>query len=385
MGLVELIDRGYTHLQLVQAPGANITVSDLEGAGVSVDDISALRSALADFEKDSSLGIIIGVVVCALVVVGIVAVCTCRKNVEKDSNNTGTGIGTDTCTSTSDTVPSLQRRPRKASSQPNRRRLDSSSNSRPRSNSRPASWMQDATRTAAENLLKGCRSGTFLVRPRNETSFAFSVIIRNRVIHKLIQKVPGGGFTVDKENGDWGSTLESVVGVVSLQLGTKYECAMYPLSAAAQMPQNETAKKTKQKSHQSGPRGLQLSGRPTNKPTVQVEPAYAEVDEANGVRGEEMSEAAYEGIDQNDSMNATYTNTGTVATDVGGMYETAFATNPEYESIAINQRVTGTLQATVQDPYASLLSAATTYGTRNDGGIDGFDDSESDDGSDIEI
>ena len=77
-------------------------------------------------------------------------------------------------------------------------------------------------------------------------------------------------------------------------------------------------------------RTLQSSGRPTGKPAVKVESVYAEVDEGN----EEMNEAAYEEIDQTGSTSATYANTGTVVTDVGGMYETAFANNPEYERIA---------------------------------------------------
>ena len=57
--------------------------------------------------------------------------------------------------------------------------------------------------------------------------------------------------------------------------------------------------------------------------------------------------------------------------------------NPHYQNEVVAAQ--GTLQAAVQDPYASLLSAATTYGTRNDGDIDGFDDSESDVDSDIDI
>ena len=85
MALDELIDRGYTHLELVQAPGANITVSDLEEAGVSADDIGTLRSTLADLEEGSSLGVIIGVVVGVLVVAGIVVFCMCRS---KDGSNT---------------------------------------------------------------------------------------------------------------------------------------------------------------------------------------------------------------------------------------------------------------------------------------------------------
>ena len=80
-----------------------------------------------------------------------------------------------------------------------------------------------------------------------------------------------------------------------------------------------------------------------------------------------------EEIDQSGSMSssATYTNMGTVVTDAGGMYETAFATNPKYESstgtstsvaVQINPHyqnevvaAQGTLQAAVQYPYASFL------------------------------
>ena len=49
-----------------------------------------------------------------------------------------------------------------------------------------------------------------------------------------------------------------------------------------------------------------------------------------------MNEAAYEEMEQSGSMSlsATYSNTGAVVVDVDGMYETAFANNPQYEGIA---------------------------------------------------
>lgn len=209
MDIAELVDKGFSHLELVQDLDANIAVADLEDAGVSAADITVLRSRLADLEKGSNLGIIIGVVVAAAVIVGIVLFYRSKSTIDRD------------VTFVNDVK--VKQRPKKAGSRPR---------SRPSS-----SWMHDASRTDAETLLKGCRSGTFLVRSCNDTSYAFSVIIRNRVVHKLIKEATPGEFTVDGKGGEWGSSLESVVAVVSLQMGTEYECAMYPLSAAAKQPE----------------------------------------------------------------------------------------------------------------------------------------------------
>lgn len=49
----ELIEKGFTLLELVQAPGANITVEVLEDAGVAADEIAFLRTTLVDPAKGS--------------------------------------------------------------------------------------------------------------------------------------------------------------------------------------------------------------------------------------------------------------------------------------------------------------------------------------------
>lgn len=79
MDVAELVDKGFLHLELVQDLDANITVADLEDAGVPAADITALRSRLADLEKGSNLGIIIGAVVAVVVIVGIILFCVCRS------------------------------------------------------------------------------------------------------------------------------------------------------------------------------------------------------------------------------------------------------------------------------------------------------------------
>lgn len=79
MDVAELVDKGFLHLELVQDLDANITVADLEDAGVPAAEITALRSRLADLEKGSNLGIIIGAVLAVVVIVGIILFCVCRS------------------------------------------------------------------------------------------------------------------------------------------------------------------------------------------------------------------------------------------------------------------------------------------------------------------
>ena len=73
MDIKELIDRGFTLLELVQAPGSNIAVADLEDAGVPADDINTLKATLADLENSSGLST--GKTVVIMAVVLLLFVC----------------------------------------------------------------------------------------------------------------------------------------------------------------------------------------------------------------------------------------------------------------------------------------------------------------------
>jgi hypothetical protein len=91
-----------------------------------------------------------------------------------------------------------------------------------------APWLQNATRDEAVSRLRGHTDGTFLVRLRDATSHAYSVNIKGKVVHKLIAKDLRGGYLVDKVAGDWGSTLEAVVGIISSQLNFKHGYTITP-------------------------------------------------------------------------------------------------------------------------------------------------------------
>lgn len=402
MDVTELISRGFTHLELVQDLDANITVANLEDAGVSADDIAVLRSTLADLEKGSSnLDIIAGLVVAVVVIVGIVLFCICRS---KSTTDHGASIADDVEVDVQQAYGSnVERRPKDAGSRPSTRPL--------------SSWMRDASRTDAETLLKGCRSGAFLVRPRNDTSYAFSVIIRNRVIHKLIQETASGAFTVDGKSGDWSSSLESVVAVVSLQMGTKYECSIYPLSAAAQQPATAARRAIRANSNAQPRQRARNAAAHSN--TSADEYMYEEFDD--GFRDATAQEKTYEEIDESGGINS-------------GVYETAFSLNPAYSSVqeaaaaapqesvqvrrmpgyenagaqahspnntastevpvvTINPHYNNddaandptSAQVTTADPYASLLSVASTYGAMDSAVVDFNDEDTDDEESDIDI
>ena len=68
MQVDELIEKGFALLELVQAPGANITVEVLEDAGVPALEIAILRTTLVDLENGSggSTGAIVAVVIVVL-------------------------------------------------------------------------------------------------------------------------------------------------------------------------------------------------------------------------------------------------------------------------------------------------------------------------------
>jgi len=82
MNIEELIDRGFTLLDLVQVPGANITVADLEDAGVPADEIDVLKTTLADSDNSSggSTGKTVVIVAAVLLVVVVLFLLYRRNN-----------------------------------------------------------------------------------------------------------------------------------------------------------------------------------------------------------------------------------------------------------------------------------------------------------------
>lgn len=383
----------------VETPPPTKVPADRAGASAATNTTADL-----DLEKGSNLGIIIGVVVAVVVIAGIVLLCVCRS---KSTSDPEAAFVND--------AAAVQRRPK-----PKRAPLDQrrrSAGSRQNSNGRlSSSWMQDATRATAETLLKGCRSGTFFVRPRNDTSYAFSVIIRNRVVHKLIKEAAPGEFTVDGKGGEWGSSLESVVAVVSLQMGTKYECAMYPLSAAAKQPETPARRPIRGMAN-AQPRTPARNDAGARANITTGEQTYEEIDDGFGDAA--MQEKTYEEIDESGSINNT------------GVYETAFTLNAAYSTVQESaaaasasasqqsvqvRRISGyentgaranhgpdvpvvtvnphyhnddatndptAVQNSTADPYASLLADASAYGTKDGAAVD-FDYDDTDD-YDVEI
>lgn len=81
MEIEELVKRGFTLLDLVEAPGANITVEVLEGAGIPPDDIEVLKTALADQETGrNNAGTIVAVVVVMLLLFVVLFLLYRRRN-----------------------------------------------------------------------------------------------------------------------------------------------------------------------------------------------------------------------------------------------------------------------------------------------------------------
>jgi hypothetical protein len=89
-------------------------------------------------------------------------------------------------------------------------------------------WLHGVTdRKASEAKIEeaGGQNGLFLVRPRDATglSHAFSVKLRGRFVHRLIeQKVAGGPYSVDKQTEGYGSTLSEVVEQLQATMATKH-------------------------------------------------------------------------------------------------------------------------------------------------------------------
>ena len=84
MHVHELVDRGFTLLELVQAPGANITIESLEDAEVSAADINALKTTLASAggQNKTRTGVVVAVSLVLLAVVcGMVLKRSRRANV----------------------------------------------------------------------------------------------------------------------------------------------------------------------------------------------------------------------------------------------------------------------------------------------------------------
>lgn len=418
---VELYKCGYSHTEIQAGEeafsGASTSTTDYI-CDLLKDNLKLDGSKMKDHDRErhcgSATGLAVAVVI-VLLIFGAAGFMYYRKT-KADA------AGADRSTSDPDEAfvndaAAVQRRPKpKGAPQDQRRR---SAGSRPNSNGRlSSSWMQDATRATAETLLKGCRSGTFFVRPRNDTSYAFSVIIRNRVVHKLIKEAAPGEFTVDGKGGEWGSSLESVVAVVSLQMGTKYECAMYPLSAAAKQPETPARRPIRGMAN-AQPRTPARNDAGARANITTGEQTYEEIDDGFGDAA--MQEKTYEEIDESDSINNT------------GVYETAFTLNAAYSTVQESaaaasasasqqsvqvRRISGyentgaranrgrrpdvpvvtvnphyhnddatndptAVQNSTADPYASLLADASAYGTKDGAAVD-FDYDDTDD-SDVEI
>ena len=73
-------------------------------------------------------------------------------------------------------------------------------------------WLHNVNRVEAEAILldAGGTDGLYLVRPK-DPGFAMSIILRGRFVHRLIEPKPGGQFVVDRQGGNWGTTLSDVV------------------------------------------------------------------------------------------------------------------------------------------------------------------------------
>ena len=83
MDVAELLSKGFTPIELVQAEGSNITVADLESSGVSDEELAAVQAALSSTGGaiDGSTVVVLGVgcVVVVLLLVGICMLCYRRK------------------------------------------------------------------------------------------------------------------------------------------------------------------------------------------------------------------------------------------------------------------------------------------------------------------
>jgi hypothetical protein len=76
----------------------------------------------------------------------------------------------------------------------------------------PPEWLHTVNRVEAEAILleAGGSDGLYLVRPK-DPGYAMSIILRGRFVHRLIEPKPNGQFVVDRQGGDWGTTLSDVV------------------------------------------------------------------------------------------------------------------------------------------------------------------------------
>ena len=65
-------------------------------------------------------------------------------------------------------------------------------------------------------------------RPRGDAgdSHAFSVVLKSRFIHRLIEVDAQGTYTVDRQQGDWGSCLEEVVNTIEQTIASKHGLTM---------------------------------------------------------------------------------------------------------------------------------------------------------------
>ena len=50
------------------------------------------------------------------------------------------------------------------------------------------------------------------------------MVLKGRFIHRLIEVDSNGAYTVDRQGGKWGSSLEEVVGVLEKRMSQKYVC-----------------------------------------------------------------------------------------------------------------------------------------------------------------
>jgi hypothetical protein len=94
-------------------------------------------------------------------------------------------------------------------------------------------WLHDVSRAEAEARIKraGGTNGLFLVRPKDASgkAHAFSVLVSNRFVHRLIQQHTNGTYTVDNIKSEWGTTLREVVASIQAKMTTKYKVQIVPV------------------------------------------------------------------------------------------------------------------------------------------------------------
>jgi len=93
-------------------------------------------------------------------------------------------------------------------------------------------WLHDVNRGEAEARLTaaGKVDGMYLIRPHRRQApkptvgkaCVLSIVLRGRFVHRLIEPTAAGGFTVDKVDDNWGTTLAEVTSKLEQQMMRKH-------------------------------------------------------------------------------------------------------------------------------------------------------------------